>query len=84
MEKSWLVDKGGVLSKLPKDCLAIGMSSKSLLKDKFILNKGILRLSLKQIQFPQPSHSLFQEQQVEELLELLEEFLLSKKTCLMR
>ena len=26
MEKSWLVDKGGVLSKLPRDCLAIGIT----------------------------------------------------------
>ena len=24
MEKSWLVDKGGVIRRLPKDCLAIG------------------------------------------------------------
>ena len=25
MEKSWLVDKGGVIRRLPKDCLAIGI-----------------------------------------------------------
>ena len=25
MEKSWLVDKGGVVRRLPKDCLAIGI-----------------------------------------------------------
>ena len=24
MEKSWLVDKGGVVRRLPRDCLAIG------------------------------------------------------------
>ena len=24
MEKSWLVDKGGVISRLPRDCLSIG------------------------------------------------------------
>eukprot|EP00090_Calanus_glacialis_P000939 TRINITY_DN10678_c0_g1_i2.p1 TRINITY_DN10678_c0_g1~~TRINITY_DN10678_c0_g1_i2.p1 ORF type:complete len:505 (-),score=106.60 TRINITY_DN10678_c0_g1_i2:35-1549(-) len=30
MEKSWLVDKGGVLSKLPRDCLAIGTTSRGI------------------------------------------------------
>ena len=24
MEKSWLVDKGGVITRLPRDCLSIG------------------------------------------------------------
>lgn len=30
MEKSWLVDKGGVLSHLPKGCLAIGTTSRGI------------------------------------------------------
>jgi len=30
MEKSWLVDKGGVLSMLPNDCFAIGTTSRGI------------------------------------------------------
>jgi len=30
MEKSWLVDKGGVISRLPRDCLSIGTTSRGI------------------------------------------------------
>ena len=35
MEKSWLVDKGGVIRRLPKDCLAIGIAD--LFNEKYQL-----------------------------------------------